>query len=226
MSKNNDKLTQLNYTTSHDLRAPVSNLISIFSLLDVSHVNDEETRQLIELLRLSAESMKVTLDNHVDEIKSQDSRLIELTDVSISDAIDTVKKTLKSLIRDAEATFHIDLSAFDSVRFNPKYLESIFLNFISNSIKYAHADRSPEIQIRTAFDEGRKALFFSDNGIGFDSKKQKDRVFGLNKTFHDNKDSKGIGLYLVYNHITSLGGSITVDSKIDAGTTFKITFRA
>ncbi|MEX2362973.1 MAG: ATP-binding protein [Balneolaceae bacterium] len=38
-------------------------------------------------------------------------------------------------------------------------------------------------------------------------------------------DSKGIGLYLVYNHITSLGGKITVESKVNKGTTFTLTFR-
>jgi PAS domain S-box-containing protein len=225
LSENNSRLTQLNYTTSHDLRAPVGNLISIFSLLDVSQITDEQTRQLIKMLKGSADHLKETLDNYVDGLKSQDLRFVDLVDVKIMDVIDNIKQTIASLIKDSDTTFRIDLNAFESVHFNPAYLESIFLNLISNSIKYSHPERDPVITIQTGITDGKKKLIFSDNGIGFDSEKQKDNVFGLNQTFHENRDSKGIGLYLVYNHITNLGGKITVNSKVDVGTTFEITFR-
>ncbi|MCC5914589.1 MAG: PAS domain S-box protein [Balneolaceae bacterium] len=224
-SKNNSRLTQLNYNTSHDLRAPVGNLISIFSLMDISHITDEQTRVFIGMLKKSADNLKVTLDNYVDSLKSQDSRFIGLVDTKIMDVIDTIRLTIDSLIKDSKTTFRIDLDAYDSVNFNPKYLESIFLNLITNSIKYAHPDRDPVITIKTRFADGKKRLIFSDNGIGFDSEKQKENVFGLNQTFHENRDSKGIGLYLVYNHITNLGGRITVESIVDQGTTFELTFR-
>jgi signal transduction histidine kinase len=55
--------------------------------------------------------------------------------------------------------------------------------------------------------------------------KVKGRIFGLNQKFHEHTDSKGIGLYLVYNHIASLGGSISVESRVDEGTKFIINFR-
>lgn len=225
LSENNSRLTQLNYSTSHDLRAPVNNLISIFSLIDVSHITDEETCKFIELLKNSADHLKETLDNYVDDLKSQDSRFIDLVDIRIIDVLNSIRLTLDSLINDTNTSFHIDLSAFDTVHFNPKYLESIFLNLISNSIKYSHPERDPIITIKTEIIDGKKRLIFSDNGIGFDSEKEKDNVFGLNQTFHENKDSKGIGLYLVYNHITNLGGRISVNSKVDEGTTFWLTFR-
>ena len=50
-------------------------------------------------------------------------------------------------------------------------------------------------------------------------------IFKLNQKFHDNADSKGVGLYLVHNHITSLGGTITIDSKVNGGTIFTISFK-
>ncbi|MCC5943151.1 MAG: PAS domain S-box protein [Balneolaceae bacterium] len=224
LTKNNNRLKHLNYTTSHDLRAPVSNLISIFSMMDDSQITNEETRQFIDLLKKSAENLKQTLDNHVDGLKKQDSQFIDLADVSIIDVIDSIRLTLDSLLKNSRTSFQIDLSAFEFVHFKPKYLESIFLNLITNSVKYAHPDRDPVITIKTRISEGKKKLTFSDNGMGFDSEKQKDNVFGLNQTFHEHRDSKGIGLYLVYNHITNLGGRITVDSIIDEGTTFEITF--
>ncbi|MNL67707.1 sensory histidine kinase DcuS [compost metagenome] len=54
--------------------------------------------------------------------------------------------------------------------------------------------------------------------------KVKDRIFGMQQRFHDEKDSKGIGLYLVHHHITSMGGAITVSSEPDKGTSFIIKF--
>ncbi|WP_407306482.1 ATP-binding protein, partial [Acinetobacter sp.] len=63
------------------------------------------------------------------------------------------------------------------------------------------------------------------NGLGFDMEKVKDRIFGLHQKFHHHVDSKGIGLYLIYNHITSLGGKITVESEINKGATFVMTFK-
>ena len=225
LSKNNSRLTNLNYTTSHDLRTPVGNLISIFSLLDVSKITDEKTLQLIDMLKRSAEHLKETLDNYVDDLKRQDSRFIDLVDVNIMDVIDTIRQNIASLIKDSGTTFQIDLRAFDTVNFNPAYMESILLNLISNSIKYYHPERDPVITIKSEITDGKKKLIFSDNGIGFDSEKHIDNVFGLNQTFHANRDSKGIGLYLVYNHITNLDGKITVESKVDVGTTFEITFR-
>ena len=66
---------------------------------------------------------------------------------------------------------------------------------------------------------------FSDNGIGMNMHSIKDRIFGLYQRFHSNTDSKGIGLYLIHSQITALGGKIEVESEVNAGTTFTITFK-
>ena len=72
---------------------------------------------------------------------------------------------------------------------------------------------------------GVSQLVISDNCIGFDMEKVKDKIFKLHQKFHEHTDSKGIGLYLVYNHITSLGGTITLESEINAGSRFTICFK-
>lgn len=225
LSKTNNKLKQLSYTNSHDLRAPISNLLAIFQLMDISHVQDPETRELIELLETSAQNLKKTLDKYVDDLKNEDTHIINLVEIDLMEVINSLKLSLDSLIYDSNATFHINLDDFKSVRFNTAYLESIFLNLITNSIKYAHPNRAPVITIKAEKQDGWKKVIFSDNGSGFDSEKQKNKVFGLNQTFHNHSDSKGIGLYLVHNHMTGLGGKITVESKVNEGTVFTLFFR-
>ncbi|MGF1671459.1 MAG: hypothetical protein ACFCU6_13500 [Balneolaceae bacterium] len=78
------------------------------------------------------------------------------------DVIDSIRLTIDSLIKDSNTSFQIDLSAFESVNFNPKYLESIFLNLITNSTKYAHPDRDPIITIKSEITDGKKKLTFRD----------------------------------------------------------------
>lgn len=225
LTQTNKRLKQLNYTTSHDLRTPVNNLLSVFSLMDIARVQDAETKEYIELLKTATGNLKETLDNYVDDLHHEETIRQNVSPLDIPEVFDSVRGSLGSLIKDSKTTFKLYFDEFQTITFNKTYLESIFLNLITNSIKYAHPDRDPVITVTTKIKEGRKQLVFSDNGQGFDSEKQKDKVFRFRQTFHNHKDSKGIGLYLVYNHITSLGGTISVESNINAGTTFTITFK-
>ncbi len=69
-------------------------------------------------------------------------------------------------------------------------------------------------------------LSFSDNGLGFDLEKVGDKLFGFKPTFHKHQDSKGIRLYLVHNHVQSIGGTIEVESSLGAGSAFIISLNA
>ncbi|WP_264527412.1 ATP-binding protein [Flavobacterium sp. N2550] len=71
----------------------------------------------------------------------------------------------------------------------------------------------------------KTVLEISDNGIGIDLKKYGDKLFGMYKTFHENPDSKGIGLFITKNQIDAMGGYVTVESEPNVGTTFKIYFK-
>jgi len=68
-------------------------------------------------------------------------------------------------------------------------------------------------------------LIFEDDGMGFNLERARNKVFGLYQKFHNNTDSKGIGLYLVHTQITSLGGSIEVESEENQGAKFTLTFK-
>lgn len=225
LTQTNQRLKQLTYTTSHDLRSPVSNLLSVFNLIDTSTIQDEETLEFFGLLKTASNNLKKTLDNYIDDLHQQETLHVQTEELNIYDILDSVIQSIHSLIRDSNTTFQIHLDDFEVVTFNRSYLESIFLNLITNSIKYAHPDRNPLISITAKKSGGNKQILFSDNGRGFDSDKLQGRVFGLHQKFHNHADSKGIGLYLVYNHITNLQGSITAESKVNKGTTFTLTFK-
>lgn len=226
LSKTNNELKQLNYTTSHDLRSPINNIISLVDFIDMDKITDEETTELLRHIKRSAEGLKFSLNSCVDVLKKNDTPTESLEKVSFAEVFQKVQKSIGSLIQKASAQFQVDFSDMTTVHFSPAYLESIFLNLITNSVKYAVPDNSPVITISTNQQNGEKTFVYSDNGLGFDMHKVGHLIFNLNQTFHDNEDSKGVGLYLVHNHVTSLGGSIKVDSEINKGSTFTIKFKS
>jgi PAS domain S-box-containing protein len=225
LTKANSELKQLAYTSAHDLRSPINSLLSTLSMIGDKKVDNEEVVELLDVLKRSTENLRDTLNSYVDVLIQKKSLNIQVGPVSFAEALSVVQRSLKSLIIDTGTEIIADFTAVDEVSFNKGYLESIFLNLISNSIKYAKPNTYPKIFIHGKKVNGVITLVFKDEGLGFDMEKDKSRIFGFNQTFHDHKDSKGIGLYLVHNHLTSLGGHIDIESQINEGATFTITFK-
>lgn len=225
LTKTNHDLKQLTYTTSHDLRSPVNNLLLAFDLMDISKIEDEETLEYIGVLKSAAENLKSTLNNYVDALSQKHALSVLIETIDLDECLQTVLQSIRSLLHDSKVTINVDFSDLPQINFNKAYLESIFLNLLTNAIKYTRPEAAPVITIKSGIADGTKQLVFSDEGIGFDLDKVKDRIFGFNQKFNNHADSKGIGLYLVYNHITSLGGHITIESKPNEGAKFVISFK-
>lgn len=224
LTKKNSDLKQLTYSTSHDLRSPLGNIIGILSILDYSKIEDEETLNLLDMLNISAEKMRQTLDQQIDSLREAERVIVDIREVNLNESLRTTIDSIKSHINTSNTTIEINFDAFETVRFNQSYMESIFLNLITNSIRYSKPNEAPVITIRTAIKKGVKQLIFSDNGIGMNMDNIRGKIFGFSQTFHDNKESKGIGLYLVNNHVQAMGGSISVESAVGKGSTFTISF--
>tara|TARA_R110002051_G_scaffold72481_8_gene131015 strand:- start:4699 stop:5754 length:1056 start_codon:yes stop_codon:yes gene_type:complete len=225
LDKTNQDLKNLNYKTSHDLRSPVNNLLALCNLLDTDKIKDSDTIEILNHIRISTEGLKNSLDDYMDSLEQANKLVSKTEPVKFDTIFKDVQASINALIQDSKAQIVCDFSQMEIVSFNRSYMESIFLNFITNSIKYAKPDIAPKICIVTKKEGSKKKLIYSDNGLGFDMEIISEKIFTLNQRFHENTDSKGVGLYLVHNHITDLGGTVTVDSKVNEGATFTITFK-
>ncbi len=220
----NHQLKQLALTTSHDLRSPISSIIMSFDLLDTTKIQDQQTKELLEIIKTTGENFTLTLNNYLNVLSDKHGIESTIEEIDIEQCLNNMLPPIRFLIERNKATIHTDFSEFNTIRFDRTKLESIFLNLISNSIKYRRVNFPPKISIRTEVRNGEKCLIVSDNGMGLDMDRVKDRIFKLHQTFHNHSESKGVGLYLVHNHITGLGGKIDVKSSVNKGTTFIITF--
>ncbi|WPJ96330.1 PAS domain-containing sensor histidine kinase [Coraliomargarita algicola] len=223
LAETNQRLKHLTNATAHDIRSPVAGLIALSSLIDTSKIEDAATLEILDVLALSAEDLLKMLDRYVDNLNAEEHQSM-LEVLHFEEVFNQVKASIHHLVERSHASIRFVLDACPCVCFNRSYLEGIFMNLLTNSLKYAHPDRGLEIRIRSRKVERGVELEFTDNGIGFDAEYNRDLVFKLHQKFHDRADSKGVGLYLVHHYMTSLGGTISVTSQVGEGTRFMLYF--
>ena len=221
VTEQNKRLLNFSYIVSHNLRSHSSNIESITSLIEFSE-SEEETLEMVQLLKKVTQSLNDTMHNlnEVVNIKANINIVSEPLNLRQYSEEAIAILTEQIAIKDVQIINNIASDVI--VVYNPAYMQSIFLNLISNAIRYSHSDRKPEITIDFYTEKDKKVLQISDNGIGIDLNKNRDKIFGMYKTFSTNSDSKGIGLFITKNQIDAMGGSIYVESEPNIGTTFKI----
>lgn len=220
----NEDLIRLNYITSHDLRAPINNLISLFDLLNFDKIDDEDTTQVLRYMEISAKGAKESLESYLNLIDNAGKNSNNLSEVFFNNVLSKIKNNLGSILNGSKTQITSDFSICESVYFDNSFMESIFLNLITNSVKYTLPGISPKIEIRTQIIHNQKQLIFKDYGKGFDLEKNGKKIFGLKQRFDVTQEGKGVGLYLIQNQLNSLGGVISVESQPNKGATFSITF--
>lgn len=224
VTEQNKRLLNFSYIVSHNLRSHTSNIQSISTLIETSE-SEEERFELIKMLQNVSNTLNETMLNLNEVVNIQTNINLIIENLNIKDNIDRILNILSEQIVFKKAIVQNNVAPEIFVKYNPAYLESILLNFISNAIRYSHPLRQPTIALNSYTENEKIVLEISDNGIGIDLKKYGDKLFGMYKTFHGNPDSKGIGLFITKNQIDAMGGYVTVQSEPNVGTTFKIYFK-
>lgn len=219
----NKQLEDFAHITSHNLRAPIGNIVMIADWL-INTKNDSERDFLLQNLSNTAAKALDTIDILAQMLRVRKDLKKEQDALSFSKVFESVKNTLSAWIREANITISEDFSQAPTILYPNLYLDSIFQNLLSNAIKYKSPERPCHVQIRTFTENGHTVLTFADNGLGIDLTYNRERIFGLYKTFHNNTDARGVGLFLVKNQIEALGGHIEIESQPNVGTTFRIVF--
>lgn len=223
LSTQNEQLADFAHITSHNLRAPVSNLNALLHLYDISE-SIEEKEVLFEKFETVIDHLTSTLNTLIEALKTRTVSEKELKVVAFQEILDKTKEILSGQIINTGTTIISDFSEVSKIIYHKTYLESIFLNLVSNAIKYRSPNRNPEIYIKTAVENEKIILTVSDNGLGIDLKKHGHKLFGLNKTFHRHPDAKGVGLYLTKIQVETMGDTIFANSKVNEGSVFTVIF--
>ena len=222
ITSQNIKLKNFAHIVTHNLKEHSGNFESLLQFYDESE-SDCDRKELVNYLKVLSVSLSKTISNLNQIVSVESKKEISVEKIYLVDYIENATRILDVFIKDSNTTIinNIDKNLF--IYYNPAYAESIVQNLLSNAIKYKHPDRNPIINLSTSIVNDNIILKVKDNGLGIDLNKYGNEVFGLYRTFHNNHNSEGVGLYLVKSQVESFGGKIKVESTVNVGTTFIIT---
>lgn len=221
ISEQNSRLLNFAHIVSHNLRNHAGNISSLLSLIE-SETSEEEKALLFNYLNMASTRLNEAIKDLNNIIDQQSGSTKSIAKVDIRKFFEKIREILSNEIIVHNVKFKVNICDDSTIDYNPAYLESILLNLISNAIKYRHPDRDPVISVLFENTGAGPVLTIEDNGQGIDLDEHRESLFGMYKTFHNNEDSKGIGLYITKNQVESMGGSIEVESEVGQGTTFNI----
>lgn len=217
----NRELQEFGYIVSHNLRAPVANIRSIATLIQMEIGTTAELQPYLDNLISSVFRLDETIID-LSKILSSKSRLsdIQIVPLDLRDIINAIKKDLREKILRSDAQFIITGGPY-TVHSHKAYLYSILFGLIANSIKYQV--QSP-VLIQIAIQQSAQAvtIHYKDNSIGIDLSKHAEELFKPYKSFHPSIRGKGLGLFFVKSYIEALNGSIAVESQYGQGMSYVI----
>ncbi len=212
----NQRLNSFAHIVSHNLRTHSAGISKLLDYLK----EDSSAQEVLDLAIEASRKLNNTIDdlNKVVEIQGQTQG--SFYEISVMKAIEEAQSVLRIGLQNA--ILEINTIEQPTIKGLQVYLNSIVFNLMSNALKYRDPSRRPHIKIKDRLEKDWYALSITDNGLGIDLKRHKDRLFGMYNTFHENPEARGLGLYLLKNQVESMGGKVEVKSELSVGSTFTI----
>jgi PAS domain S-box-containing protein len=218
----NTRLQNFTHIISHNILSHISNMRGV---IDLAEHNIEEAKDiLLEVFKKSVIALDDTIQNLTDIIQIQTNLNIPKKNILLLPEINKVLELLQAGITKSDCHFDIAIPETQEINTNPAYLESILLNLLSNAVKYRSEDRQLNVDIGLEKSGNYNVLTIKDNGLGINMTQNRDKIFRMYKTFHKNKDSRGLGLFITKTQIEAMKGKIELESTQDVGSTFKVYF--
>ncbi|NKI33380.1 PAS domain-containing sensor histidine kinase [Croceivirga thetidis] len=219
----NKKLLSFTHIISHNLRSHTANFTMLLNFL-TQEKDEEEKEKIIEMLLDASDGLTEALSNLNQVLSVKDKVSLKKTTINLGSQINQVQRILGSFLKTNNATIKNFVPKNFEIKGVTEYVENILINFITNSVKYQHPDRSPVIVIEVEKSKGITLIHVRDNGMGIDLTRHKKKLFGMYKTFHNNVDARGIGLYICKNQAEAMDCDIFVESEVNVGSTFTLCF--
>lgn len=215
---------------SHDIRTPMNAIIGMTALAK-KHI-DEKARVMDALNKIDvASSHLLGLINDILDISRINSGKMKISDeqFSLSDLLhDTLTIIRPQMAKKNHAfTFRVDDMPEETLRGDPMRLRQIYVNIISNAVKYTNDGGNITVAVTEEMEEGRCTLCLSctDNGIGM-SPDFLDRIFDpferVSSSTISRIEGTGLGMSIVKKLVDAMEGSIRIESELGAGTSVTV----
>jgi two-component system sensor histidine kinase/response regulator len=218
LQKTNDELNRFVYSTSHDLRSPLANILGILNLAKLQQPFDD-TNNYFGMIESCVNKMDVFIHKTIEYYKG-----IRLDDVNedidfkkmFTDSIELCNMQNPDIVFDVQVDQAVEFSC-DGFR-----LSLILNNLISNAVKYQRENEAnPKVKLSAKVTATEATIHIEDNGVGI-IEDHLNKIFQIFFRSTDFKNGLGIGLYIVKEALTRIGGDISVKSEFGRGTAFTL----
>ncbi len=218
LERTNDELNRFVYSTSHDLRSPLANILGILNVAKLQ-IADDPTNYY-DMIEGCVNKMDVFIHKIIEYYKGiRVDNINEIVDFQtlIDDSISLCN------MQNPQLRFETDIKQPVEFRSDSFRLSLILNNLISNAVKYQRSDeKNPKVSIHAKVDEEKAVVHIEDNGVGIIDD-HLNKIFQIFFRSTDYRNGLGIGLYIVKEALTRIGGEINVSSEFGKGTKFTLT---
>ena len=217
----NSEMEAFSYSVSHDLHAPLRRILGFMDLLQDGAGASLSEQSLLHIKKISQAAKRMgNLINDLLAFSKIGKSAMEKTDVDLNQLL---QETLRDFQEDANGRNIVwELRPLPRVQGDRALLRLVFVNLISNAVKFTGTRAQAKIEIGCASaNDVETVIFIRDNGSGF-NQKYADKLFGVFQRMHsqDEFEGTGIGLANVRRIIHRHGGRTWAQGEIDVGATF------
>jgi signal transduction histidine kinase len=224
LQRSNQELESFSYSVSHDLRTPLRAIDGFAAILDEDHRDTlgPVGRQHLTTIRKNTQRMGQLIDDLLAFARLGRSPIAAGT-VDMEALAREVVHDLRGHLDGAD-TAQIDVHPLPAAQGDLALLRQVWVNLISNALKFSAGREPPRIEVGGNEVAGECVYYVRDNGVGFDMTYGA-KLFGVFQRLHgaDEFPGSGVGLAIVKRIVTRHGGSVSAESTIGGGATFRFT---
>ncbi len=221
LKRSNEELEQFAYVASHDLQEPLRTISNFTDILkeEYGDIFDDTGKEYLDFIVSSSFKMKLLIKDLL-ALSRVDRKQDIFVVTNLNDVLREVKIMLDNAIERKNAI--IECENLPAVQGDKVQLTQLWLNLISNALKFNQLDKQIKIKIGVTSQDNYWLFYIKDNGIGIKSE-YKEKIFVIFQRLNSRYEGTGIGLALCRKIVNRHGGQIWVDSEVGKGSTFYLT---
>ncbi|MBN6093024.1 ATP-binding protein [Staphylococcus saprophyticus] len=211
---------------SHELKTPITSIKGFAETLLDGAKNDEQTlNEFLKIISKESDRIETLVFDLLDLSHVEQQTEIVTEYVSLSEIAESTIKNMQNIAEEKQITIVNEIKPDIVIDANKDKVSQVALNLLSNAVSYSKA--SSEVIVRVYKDANKRIMEVQDFGIGISAEDQQhifERFYRVDKARSRDSGGTGLGLSITKHIMEAHNGRINVFSRLNEGSTFRVTF--